>query len=286
MSAAPVPMRVTQMLKRRAQAHASRLAFTFHGDDGSVTDSVTYGELESRTRAIAASLLSTRSSSSAGGAPSLLSPGDAVLLVFLPSLDFIVAFLACLRAKLIAVPTYPPDPRAMRVNTTLFASVVQSSGARVALSHKAYTSKVKAAALAARFGIGSGGGAWPELSWMSIEDMRTGSDATVPPGLDAAEPSDVAFLQYTSGSTSEPKGVIVTHSALSANLVTIVTSLKASEKTVVASWLPQYHDMGLVGSYLGVLFCETRLDALSKVATRGSASRLHCDLTPPTTTHL
>jgi acyl-CoA synthetase (AMP-forming)/AMP-acid ligase II len=61
--------------------------------------------------------------------------------------------------------------------------------------------------------------------------------------------------QYTSGSTSEPKGVMITHANLAANLTAIVTALEAGRDTVVVSWLPQYHDMGLIGSYLGALYC-------------------------------
>ena len=66
---------------------------------------------------------------------------------------------------------------------------------------------------------------------------------------------DVAFLQYTSGSTSEPKGVIITQNNLSDNLELITTGLSAGTDTVVVSWLPQYHDMGLIGSYLGAIYC-------------------------------
>lgn len=69
------------------------------------------------------------------------------------------------------------------------------------------------------------------------------------------KPSDLAFLQFTSGSTSEPKGVMISHNNLGDNLTKITTELKAVEDTVVVSWLPQYHDMGLIGSYLGVLYC-------------------------------
>ena len=69
------------------------------------------------------------------------------------------------------------------------------------------------------------------------------------------EGADIAFLQYTSGSTSEPKGVMINHSNLAHNLSLIITELNADENTVNVSWLPQYHDMGLIGSYLGLAYC-------------------------------
>ena len=71
----------------------------------------------------------------------------------------------------------------------------------------------------------------------------------------SASPSDLAFLQYTSGSTSEPKGVMITHGNLADNLTKITNELQATDDTVCVSWLPQYHDMGLIGSYLGALYC-------------------------------
>ena len=64
------------------------------------------------------------------------------------------------------------------------------------------------------------------------------------------KPSDLAFLQFTSGSTSIPKGVMITHGNLADNLTKITTELEAGRDTIVVSWLPQYHDMGLIGSLL------------------------------------
>ena len=73
------------------------------------------------------------------------------------------------------------------------------------------------------------------------------------PSIDI-KPSDLAFLQFTSGSTSAPKGVMISHHNLADNLTKITTELEAVDDTIVVSWLPQYHDMGLIGSYLGVLY--------------------------------
>jgi acyl-CoA synthetase (AMP-forming)/AMP-acid ligase II len=265
---APAPPLIFDVLKRNCKELASKPLYSFYEDGVTVSRSITYEQLESRTRALATELLSR--AASGGGAP-LLKRGDRAMLVFLPGLDFILAFLACLRAGITPVPCYPPDPRNLRVNVALFATVCASCGARVALTHAAYTSLVSLASMkenALRWlGMGSGGtragaAAWPEhLAWWDVEEATAAGakrpgEGSPPPALDAAaSPADLAFLQYTSGSTSEPKGVRITHANLGHNLATIVSSLRAGRDTVVASWLPQYHDMGLIGSYLGVLAC-------------------------------
>jgi acyl-CoA synthetase (AMP-forming)/AMP-acid ligase II len=251
------PARLIEVLKRRAAAHPLRKVFTFFDEKLNELSSLTYGELESRTKVMAAGLLARKDAN--GGY--LLTPGARVVLVFVPSLDFIVALIACLRAQLVAVPAYPPDPRNLRVNVALFAAICASAGAKVALSHKAFTSAVRLAEVAATVGsLFAGQGrtvaTWPGLTWIGIEELPSSNpSAPIDAVFDGATYSDIAFLQYTSGSTSEPKGVIITHEALAHNLSTIVRSLKADKDTIVASWLPQYHDMGLVGSYLGVIYC-------------------------------
>lgn len=100
---------------------------------------------------------------------------------------------------------------------------------------------------------------WPEsLNWISIDAIKGKSNKTS--AVLPAEPiaSDLAFLQFTSGSTSLPKGVMITHGNLGDNLFKITSELEADQKTIVVSWLPQYHDMGLIGSLLGILYCGGR----------------------------
>jgi acyl-CoA synthetase (AMP-forming)/AMP-acid ligase II len=193
--------------------------------------------------------------------------------VYPPSIDFSVAFLACLKAGVVAVPVFPPHP-ARRDTLHMFAKITESSGAKHALTNLEYNHLKKLAgakdALANRFQKRPLGGKWPEsLEWITT-DNKTGSSSSsgsskkksssnknssssgLPP---SPKSSDLAFLQYTSGSTSEPKGVMITHGNLAHNLTIITSELKAGKDTVVVSWLPQYHDMGLIGSYLGVLYC-------------------------------
>ena len=259
---APPPPMLLELIKRQALAFPAKPLYTFHEDGVTASRVLTYEDLEGRTRALATELLCRTSGS---GAAPVLRRGDRAMLIFLPSLDFILAFLACLRAGIVPVPCYPPDPRNLRVNVALFASVCASCGAKVALTHSAYSSLVSLASMkenALRWlGLGSGPAAaqWPELAWWDVEEAtaagRKRASGSSPTPLDVSAPADLAFLQYTSGSTSEPKGVRITHANISHNLATIVASLGAGPDTVVASWLPQYHDMGLIGSYLGVLAC-------------------------------
>lgn len=259
-----LPSSLLSTLRQRAAQKGDSTVYTYWSETGTVAASLTYSALERATAQLATSLIQASDNSGR----KLLNAGDRVVLVYLPSLDFIVAFIACLRAGLVAVPVYPPDPRNLRVNVSLFASVCTSCGAKVALSHAAYTTAVSLSSLkdsALRiFGVGKAEQVkWPELQWVKTDVHGNVSDvklhaATTPSGgrrLLDAHASDLAFLQYTSGSTSEPKGVMVTHGNLAHNLGVIVRSLKAGPDTIVASWLPQYHDMGLIGSYLGVLYC-------------------------------
>jgi acyl-CoA synthetase (AMP-forming)/AMP-acid ligase II len=100
---------------------------------------------------------------------------------------------------------------------------------------------------------------WPEnLSWITIDALRKKPNKNTTSLLVESKSSDLAFLQFTSGSTSTPKGVMITHGNLADNLTKITTELEADRDTIVVSWLPQYHDMGLIGSLLGILYCGGR----------------------------
>ncbi|ETV65418.1 hypothetical protein, variant [Aphanomyces astaci] len=228
--------------------------FAFVDDNGQVTDSVTYDDVQSRSSNLAKWMLTSPSVSSKGLG---LSKGDIVLLVYPPGLDFIVAFLACLRAGVVAVPVYPPDPRKLRKDIAMFTTVCSNAGAKVALTNSTYNYAKKVVAIQQKVTF-SEKFPWPDLRWVESDGLVLTSPPPspsstpwllVPPSLD-----DLAFLQYTSGSTSEPKGVMISHGNLGHNLSMIASALEATDDSVVVSWLPQYHDMGLIGAYLGVLF--------------------------------
>eukprot|EP00970_Alexandrium_tamarense_P002753 scaffold387_cov195-Alexandrium_tamarense.AAC.33 len=277
------PDSILQRLQHNALHTPNKPAICFLQTNGNCTPSVaspwTYNQLNSAVEHLASRLLpspDTPPKSRLIPSPYDLSKGDRILLVYPPcSPHFLVSFLACLRSGLVAVPTYPPHP-GRKDSLASFAGIARGCGARVALTNGEYASlkrlgelrdafwsKVKSGGRKRTGGDndnhGEGEADWPEeLMWVVTDGepllsppQKTNDDQS----LAIPQPSDIAFLQYTSGSTSAPKGVTITHSNLAHNLAIITNDLNASDSTIVVSWLPQYHDMGLIGSLLGIIYC-------------------------------
>ena len=172
-----------------------------------------------------------------------------------------VSLLACFLAGYIAVPVFPPDPTKLKKDLHHFLSIQSNSGATIVLTHSLYNFAKKVTGITNMFSSSSSTVKWPELDWICVNDIITKAKTSaatpadwVPP-LTGASRDSVAFLQYTSGSTSEPKGVMITHNNLAHNCMLVQREIKSTEDTVNISWLPQYHDMGLIGSYLGLVYC-------------------------------
>jgi len=274
-------------LGRHADAAPDRAAVSFLRTNGdkppTVSTSITYQDLNRAVEYLAARLLPPGGDARAGdGAKGRLvqappARGDRILLVYPPCAPhFLISFLACVRAGLVAVPVYPPHPD-RRDSVAAFVRIAGGCGARVALTSGEYAAKKRLGGLKAAFTskmkLRKDGGeddmpSWPEeLEWV-VTDREPLLDppADFPRVGHTPEPHEAAFIQYTSGSTSAPKGVVLTHSNLAHNLHIITDELEASEDTRVVSWLPQYHDMGLIGSLLGVLYCGGSGHYMSPIA--------------------
>jgi acyl-CoA synthetase (AMP-forming)/AMP-acid ligase II len=165
-----------------------------------------------------------------------VNPGDRVLIVAAPGLDYVAFFFGCLYAGVIAVPAYPPSPLNGRYGLERLLAIVRDADIAAALVDDSVVSELAPFV--------------PHLPvrLLTMEDARTAVSTDAP--IFSAGADDVAFLQYTSGSTGEPKGVMVTQRNLVANIAMIGTAYVGRPGQTAVSWLPPYHDMGLIGMLL------------------------------------
>ncbi|GAB2503324.1 fatty acyl-AMP ligase [Nocardiopsis aegyptia] len=239
--ATDTPTTLIDVLLRHTRTHPHRKAYEFTG--GGTVANLTYAELERRSRSMAVALRASAA------------PGDRVLVMCSPGLDYVAAFLGALYAGVIAVPAYPPTNARNMVRLVRTAQDAQP----VAVIADALVLDLIA--------LHDTGGELAALHRIPVEDVPdTGADLPGP----RPDADDVAFLQYTSGSTGTPKGVVVSHRNLMHNSALIASRMSISAESVCVSWLPPYHDMGLVGGilqplhsgFLGVLM--TPLDFLQR----------------------
>ncbi|GAA3463920.1 non-ribosomal peptide synthetase [Saccharothrix longispora] len=217
------PRDLVELLRLRSAERPDDLGFRVVEADDTATD-LTYRGLD------AAALRVARDLADAG-----VAPGDRTLLLLPPGRDYLAAFFGCLYAGVVAVPAYPPT--SARALARVLA-IARDAGARVALSDRATIAEVpgRLAKL----------GATSDLRWVTPRpDEGPAGGEPRPAGPDAT-----AFLQYTSGSTAAPKGVVVSHGNLVHNSSVIARVLGPAAGTRAVSWLPPYHDMGLIGAVL------------------------------------
>lgn len=209
-------------LRHWREATPDALALAFHDGRGTPEELLTFRELDRKAAQMAHALRCR------------LDEGARVVLAFHPGTDYVATFLACAYAGIVAVTGSPPDElrRAARLS-----GLVTDSGAVAVLTHGQLAQK-----LAAQGGAGA-------LAVIDVTKLELGPELEQRP----VSPDDLVFLQYTSGSTSEPKGVMISHGALNANLGMVAPRLRFTPDSVVVSWLPLFHDMGLVLMVLGTL---------------------------------
>jgi len=219
-------------MDRLADEHPDKLLYSYLDVNGDPIESYTYASFLRRAQAIAGHLRKE----------GRFAAGDRVLLAYPPGLEMICAFFGCVRAGLIPVPVYPPSSRGFQSALYKTVHIAKDCQAAGILTSRDYHASLKTNL--ARRGVSASGVDVDYISglpWIATEDfVDTISDR--PP----VDPSKILFLQYTSGSTMEPKGVIVTHE----NILNTYALVIDHPAPVVVSWLPQYHDMGLIGCYL------------------------------------
>jgi amino acid adenylation domain-containing protein/non-ribosomal peptide synthase protein (TIGR01720 family) len=223
------PSTLIDLLDRRALLGPDELAYTFLADGEGAELSLSYGELERRVKAVAALLQRMETA------------GERALLLYPPGLDYVVAFWGCLYAGVIAVPAYPPRPNR---NLLRLRAMAADAGATLALTTAHILGKVDSL-LAQAPGLKA-------LNWQATDNLT-------PEMARQWRPAEVngdalAYLQYTSGSTSAPKGVMVSHYNVLSNSAAIAHGFEHSSRSISLSWLPHFHDMGLVNGIVQPLY--------------------------------
>ncbi|GBE74660.1 acyl-CoA synthetase [Microcystis aeruginosa NIES-87] len=220
---------LVELLRYRASSQPERLAYIFLRDGEIEEARLTYGELDQKARAIAAHL------------QSLEAKGERGLLLYPPGLDFISAFFGCLYAGVVAIPAYPPR---RNQNLLRLQAIIADSQARFTFTNAALFPSLE--------------NQWakdPELGamqWIVTDeiDHHLREDWLEP----TLEKNSLAFLQYTSGSTGTPKGVMVSHHNLLINSADLDGGWGHDQDSVMVTWLPTFHDMGLIYGVIQPLY--------------------------------
>ncbi|MBV9774683.1 MAG: amino acid adenylation domain-containing protein, partial [Gemmatimonadetes bacterium] len=232
---------LVELLRLRASEEPDFRAYTFLVDGELEEVHVTYGELDRRARAIAARL------------QEMGAAGERALLLYAPGLEYVTALFGCFYAGVVAVPIYPP--RRNKATPRLQSIIVDCDPSLVLTTPDLVAEAEKLAEL------------MPELApmrWLATEEVP---DAEAERWTDSGLVwDDVAFLQYTSGSTGNPKGVMVSHGNLIHNfhVIETLTGFTPEERSVI--WLPPYHDMGLIGGILQPMYTRYWAALMAPVA--------------------
>ena len=223
---------ILDQLDRLGDEHPNKLLYSYLDLNGNPIEGYSYASFIHRTKAIAGHLRKEGH----------FAVGDRLLLAYPPGLEMICAFFGCVRAGLIPVPVYPPSSRGFQSAMYKMVHIAKDCQASGILTSADYHASLKTNLT--RSGVAASGVDVDYVSglpWIVTEEFLD----TIP-GEVFVDTSKILFLQYTSGSTMEPKGVMVSHE----NILDTAPLVIDHVSPIVVSWLPQYHDMGLIGCYL------------------------------------
>lgn len=224
---------LVDILRWRAEEQPGQLAYRYLTDGEYEEVIMTHEDLDRRARSIAALL------------QSLAKEGDRALIIFPPGLDFIAAYFGCLYAKIVAIPVYPPHHARVDRNLPIILRIAADAKPTVALLTTSLLN-VMTSRKEIKDDLGN-----IKLIATDNEEVYDWADQWKQPEI---ERKDLAFLQYTSGSTTEPKGVMISHGNLLHDMDCIGKCFGVSGEDHGVIWLPPYHDMGLIGGILQPLY--------------------------------
>jgi len=245
-STAGVPTRaqtLVDVLDWHTEAHPERTAIQIYGPHDQIETTFTYASLQQGARALATGLRARG-----------LQPGQTVAIMLPTSADYFLSFFGILLAGGVPVPIYPPvRPAQVEEHLRRHARLLNNAETMALIT-------VPEAKLVARLLQAQVASLQHVLTAEELQQESAGWRGA------ALKTQDLAFLQYTSGSTGDPKGVMLTHANLLANLRAMGPTVGASSEDVFVSWLPLYHDMGLIGACLGSLYYAFPLVVMSPLS--------------------
>ena len=238
---------IVGVLQHNLAIHPQQTAYTFLADGEQESGSCTYQTLDLQARAIAVELLTK------------VKPGDRALLVYpyTAGLEFIAAFMGCLYAGVVAVTDYP---RQHIKSLSQYQDRIVDCQAAIALTTQEFAERVKGQliahpAMALKL---------KALPWIASDTVKL--DLAQQWQMPEIDGNTLAFLQYTSGSTGQPKGVMVTHQNVLHNSEVIYRAFGHHPQSKILMWLPMFHDMGLIGGVMQPLYAGLPAVLMSPIA--------------------
>jgi acyl-CoA synthetase (AMP-forming)/AMP-acid ligase II len=253
-------MNLVEALETQLIKDPSRIAIRYLLGDDDREETLTCAQLRNKIIARAKDL-----KSKAGG------KGATAVLIYTPSIDFVISFFACLYAGIIAVPSYPPIQRRLTNDLLRIELICRDSEAKMIIADSNSSKLIKTSIITENlksflskfvpFSLGTN----EEYILKNLPIIVT-NEIEIEEKMDSkisTTDEPIAFIQYSSGSTGNPKGVVVTHENLMANILEISKKIRFTDKSVALSWLPHYHDMGLIGYTLAPLIHGNTIVLLS-----------------------
>lgn len=227
---------IVDIIRWRAFQQPNKVAYKFLVDGDKCELNLTYQELDKKSLAVMETIISK------------VSPKSRALLIYPPGLDFIVAFCACLYAGIIAVPVSIPRFSRQSNNTRKIQEIISNAECSIVL-----TTSTLLPNISSKFAQDA---TFESLKWLATDKISRDykSLEKLSRVIQISQPNELAFIQYTSGSTGTSKGVMVSHGNIIYNEQVICSKFGHSGESVVMGWLPHYHDMGLIGNIMQPLY--------------------------------
>ncbi|CAB9508018.1 D-alanine--D-alanyl carrier protein ligase [Seminavis robusta] len=231
---------ILEALNYHALESPEKIVFTWVDIKCKEQNKITFKQLEDQSNAVAARLLKLG-----------CKKGDRVMIAYPFGLEFLAGMFGAMKIGVIPCSIYPPNPNELKTDMPKFRRFAQDAGAKYALSTSAFATAMTAASILYKTGV-----AWIGTDKLSIKKSNPKKPKEYETFM--GEPGGICLIQYTSGSTGSPKGVMISHQNLEENCRAGISVTDLDTSSEVALWVPQYHDMGLAG-FMSCLYTGSHL---------------------------